>query len=302
MINRNLIFSVLMSVLAALSFDISAQNTDTYFPYPTPPDSLKTLNQRCDYLVTHFWDHCDLKKAFSSRPKMRQALADYLSFMPYATADVVYESIGKFMKKIEKQPEDQLFVVDEVEAQLTGDSCQYYSEQAYLPFARSLVANKRVDKTSKLRYQHQVQLLGTTQPGMIAPELAYTDRFGNPGSLASDSSQVIILYFSDPDCSDCRMARVQLDANIQASRLIDRGVVKVICITPDDYSEEWAQAVAKYPEKWTVTASPDADMIYHIKTYPSFYILDSQHKIHAKNYGIDEILEVLARLDERTQK
>ncbi len=286
-------------VILTLILPCKIQAQETYFPYPSPPDSLTSLYSRCDYLVDHFWDHCDLKKAFSSKSKMRQALADYLSFMPYANVESVYASIAKFTGALEKQPADLLFIVEEAEAQLLGDSCQYYSEQIYIPFAQAVIDNKRVDKTAKLRYQQQVTQLSSTQPGTIAPDLSYTDREGTSRQLADDKAEMIVVFFSDPDCSDCRMARVQLDANIQATRLIDRKLLKIVCLTPTDYSADWAESVASYPQEWSVGAAPEADLIYHITGYPSFYILDRHHKIHAKNYNIQQILEVVDRLDQK---
>ena len=285
--------------LIALSAPGRAQTRQTYFEYPLVPDSLETLQKRCDYLLDHFWDFCDLKKAFSSKSRMKEAFTDYLSFMPMASADMVYSSIDRLAKKLEKQPDDLLFLVQEAENQVMGDTCQYYSEQVYLQFAKAALANKRVDKTTKLRFQQQVQQLGSTQPGMTAPDLHYTDRAGQPRSLAADSATLLVVYFNDPDCSECRMARVQLDANIQATKLIDMGIMKVICLTPSEYSPEWAESVSVYPEKWTVGAAPEADMVYHILEYPSFYILDNQHKIHAKNYNIDQMLEVISRMEQR---
>lgn len=297
---RTIIFFLMTTVAVAFSVTAASQQNETYFPYPTPPDSMVVLEDRCDYLLTHFWERCDLKKAFSSKNKMRQALADYLSFMPFARAETVHKSIANFTKALEKQPADLLFIVEEAEAQLIGDSAQYYSEEVYLPFAKAVVDNKRIDKTSKLRFEQQVRQLGATQPGVIAPDLAYTDRNGETHNLSENKAQMLVVFFSDPDCSDCRFARVKLDANIQASRLIGNRILQIVCITPTDYTPEWAESVAAYPENWIVGASPDADIVYHITGYPSFYIMDRSHKIHGKNYNIDQLLEVISRLDERT--
>lgn len=280
----------------------SAQLPETYFPYPTPPDSLVVLQDRCNYLLEHFWERCDLTKAFSSKQKMRQAFADYLSFMPFADAETVYASIGQFTKALDKQPDDLLFIADEAEAQLMGDSAQYYSEEVYIPFAQAVVDNKRVDKTVKLRYSQQVNQLKATQPGTVAPDLTYTDREGNTRHLADDKAQMVVVFFSDPDCGDCRIARVQLDANIQATRLIANRVIKIVCLTPCDYSQEWAESVASYPQEWTVGAAPEADIVYHITGYPSFYIMDRGHKIHAKNYTVDQLLQVISRLDQKANE
>lgn len=292
----------ILSFLAALfvvlgaSTHAVAQDNSTYFPYPAVPDSMTTLQSRCDYLVHHFWDFCDLKKGFSSKQKMAQAFADYISFMPHASKDSVLTSLNVFFKKLDKQPDDLLFIVDCAESQLMGDSAQFISEELYLPFAKAVVANKKIDKTTKARYEHQLKILGGTQPGMTIPELDYIDRFGNPAKLSADTAEIVLLYFNDPTCEDCQRAKVRLDANIKAGVMIRRGMLKVVSITVDDFSPEWQELVKDFPIEWRVGATPDADTVYDIARYPSFYFIDENQKIVAKNLTIDQVLQVIDRL------
>ncbi|MCM1111375.1 MAG: DUF5106 domain-containing protein [Clostridium sp.] len=288
---------IIAPILLCCAGSLSAQQTpETYFPYPMIPDSIQSLQGRCDYLVDHFWDFCDLKKAFSSRQKMAQAFADYISFMPHASARHVHNSINVFLKKIEKQPQDLLFIAEEAEAQLLGDSAQFVSTEVFLPFAKAVADNKKLDRTTKMRYERLARILEGTQVGAVAPDLVYTDREGRRQHLANDTAEVVIIFFSDPSCSDCSLARVRLDADIRATQLIDAGVLKVVALTPDDPSEEWREAVARYPATWSVGAAPDAYDIYDIKEIPSFYILDDNRKIAIKNITINQLLQVLSRL------
>ena len=77
-------FSLIFMMVIAL---VTGAKADTYFQYPIVPDSLSTLQDRCDYLSRHFWDFCDLKKAFSSKKKMADEFAVYLSILQNASAD-----------------------------------------------------------------------------------------------------------------------------------------------------------------------------------------------------------------------
>lgn len=275
---------------------VLAAEDETYFPYPIVPDSIQSLQSRCDYLVHHFWDFCDLKKSFSSKQKMSQAFADYISFMPYASKDSVFTSLNQFFKKLDKQPADLLFIVDCAEGQLLGDSAQFVSQELYIPFAEAVLKNKKIDKTTKARYEHQVKIYGGTQPGMKTPPLAYHNRFGQEGNLESDTADVVIIFFNDPDCDDCKLARVRLDAHVKTNILINRGVLKVVSVTVDDFSPEWQEAVKDYPILWQVAAAPEADTVYDIERFPSFYILDGEQKIVAKNFNVDQIIQVIDRL------
>lgn len=287
---------LLLIISAMISPDVMAQQSETYFPYPTVPDSMKTLQSRCDYLVHHFWDYCDMKKGFSSRKKMEQSFADYIAFMPYATRDSIEASIKAVMKRIEKQPSDILFILDCAEGQLTGDSCQFQSEELYAMFLKAGLANKRIDKANKARLTHKLKLLENSMVGHHFPDLEYITRFGANASMANDTADIVLVMFSDPTCDDCRTARIRLDADIKTGILIKRRILRIVCLTPDEFSEEWQEAVKDYPDFWSVGACPEADMTVEIPTYPTFYFLDQDHNIIAKDLTVDQVLEALSRL------
>lgn len=288
-------FIIIVTFLLGLC--ASAQDKP-YFQLPIIPDSLSTLQQRTDYMVQHYWDFCDLKKAFSARDKMAESFHTYLTFMPYASADVVYASVDKFMAKIAKQPADVLFIGEQAESMLYSDTAEFQSDELYLRFAQAIADNKKVDKNAKLRYQHQAKILSRSQIGMIAPEFDYTDIMGVTQHFVPDTTCVAtILYFNDPDCSDCNMAKLRLDADIKTNRLIESGRVKVVSITPGGVTDEWQLKASSYPASWRIGASEDVDDIYDIRHTPSFYIIDNNGKIVLKNGDIDIVLRVMSLLN-----
>lgn len=288
---------IIILVTFLLGLCASAQEKP-YFQLPLIPDSLTTLQQRTDFMVQHYWDFCDLKKAFSSRDKMAESFHTYLSFMPYASADVAYASIGKFMDKISRQPDDVLFIGEQAEAILYSDTAEMQSDELYLLFAKAIADNKKVDKNSKLRYQHQAKILSRSQTGMIAPEFDYSDIMGATQHFAPDTTCVAtILYFNDPDCSECNMAKLRLDADIKTNRLIDSGRVKIVSITPGGVTDQWQLKASSYPASWRIGASDEIDEIYDIRQTPSFYIIDNHGKIVLKNGDIDIVLRVMSMLN-----
>ncbi len=288
-------FIIIVTFLLGLC---AAAQDKPYFQLPIIPDSLSTLQQRTDYMVQHYWDFCDLKKAFSARDKMAESFHTYLTFMPYASADVVYASVDKFMAKIAKQPADVLFIGEQAESMLYSDTAEFQSDELYLRFAQAIADNKKVDKNAKLRYQHQAKILSQSQIGMIAPEFDFPDIMGVTQHFVPDTTCVAtILYFNDPDCSDCNMAKLRLDADIKTNRLIESGRVKVVSITPGGVTDEWQLKASSYPASWRIGASEDVDDIYDIRHTPSFYIIDNNGKIVLKNGDIDIVLRVMSLLN-----
>lgn len=284
-------------LLMGISFGAKA---DTYFPYPLIPDSINILEKRCDYLARHFWDFCDMKKAFSAKAKMAQEFNVYISVLTKATPDSAIASVLRFNKALEKQPADQLFMAECAEKLLYGDSAEMWIDELYLPFAHAIASNKRIDKASKARFVHQEKLLKNSLARFPAPSLPYTTREGMTGNLDNDSAQVLVVFFNDPDCSDCNLARIRLDADISMTELINEGKAKVVSISLSEPTPEWKEAVASYPSTWTVAANPDADMTIDLRMgTPEFYIIDQNHNIRFKHLNIDQLLDVTRQLKKR---
>ncbi|MBD5244733.1 MAG: DUF5106 domain-containing protein [Bacteroides sp.] len=289
--------ALILFIVSCAGLTASAQQTATYFPYPIVPDSISTLQARTDYLLEHFWDFCDFKKAFSSRQKMAGAFKDYLSFMPHASARQAHRSVAKLLKSLDKQPDDLLFLARKAEEYIHSDTSDIYSDELYLPFAVAVSSNKRIEKAIRDRYTLQARILSGSQTGMPAPSFAYTDRSGVNAIFSPDSTaEVTILFFNDPDCMDCTIARSRLNADIRASNFIKEGVMRVVAITPGEADENWKQMAESYPESWIVGASSEVDEIYDIPTTPTFYVIDDEHKIALKRIDINTLLNLISRL------
>lgn len=288
---------IILSILAA-SLTATAQEKN-FFQLPIIPDSLQLLQDRTDFMVEHYWDFCDLKKAFSSRDKMAEAFDTYLSFMPYASADVVYTSVDNFMNKISKNGKNVLFIGELAEQKLYSDSAAFQSDELFLRFANAVVNNKKVDKTAKLRYQHLVNILSNSQPGMIAPSFEYTDIFNVEGKFAVDTTKVCtILFFNDPECTDCNLARIRLDADVMTRRLVADKRVDIVSIYASEPNQEWIELAMNYPKEWLTVASEEVNELYDMRHTPTFYILNPNGAIVLRTYSVDDIITIMTRLNQ----
>lgn len=292
---------LILGLLLFLGVSVGAKaDTDTYFPYPLIPDSINIFQKRCDYLARHFWDFCDLKKAFSARSKMAKEFNVYISVLKNATPDSAIASVKRLNKQLEKQPADQLFIAGCAENLLYGDTAEVWIDELYLPFAEAVASNKKIDKASKARYAHQAEILKKSLQRGPAPSIPYTTRDGQTGNLDNDSAKVLVVFFNDPSCDDCNLARIRLDADISMTELIKEGKAKVLSISLCEPDEEWRQAAASYPSTWIVGANPDADMLIDLRPGPpDFYIIDHNHNIRFKHLTIDQVLDVARQLKKR---
>ncbi len=275
-----------------------------FFQLPIIPDSLVMHQDKVDFMLRHYWDFCDLNKAFSSRDKMAQAFDTYLSFMPHATASVVYEEVPRFMKRIEKKPENVAFIGELVESKLYSDSAEFQSDELFLLFANEIIANKKLDKNRKLRYQHLAKVLSASQPGEHAPAFDIVDLDGRKSIFAADSAkQGTILFFNDPECDDCRMARLRLDTDIRTRRIIEGGQIDLVSVYPGDpANEEWRRMAASNPQEWITVASPNADELYDLRHSPAFYLLNPSGNILLKTDNVDLIISIMIQLAARLEQ
>lgn len=283
---KKLFFSIFLTVAAT----IPLSGAETYFPYPTPPEALTTLSERTNYLVEHFWERCNLKSAFSSRAKLAGAFRDYVSFMPYASADTVHASIAQLIEKVKGDKNNLLTLGEIAESTLYGDSAEVLSDELYIPFAAAVAANKKIPAAARARFEHQARVLANSQVGAIAPALSFVSADGSKSDLSKVESPYILLFFNDPDCDDCALVKARLAADFSTRQLIDKGILKIVSIYPDAPSEEWKESAARYPETWVAGASEEADDTFDMRNAPVMYFLDKDRKILAKNMVIDNVI------------
>lgn len=290
---------ILASIIAAICLcKCPESDAATPFPYPTVPDTISTLTGRADYFVTHFWDKADMKRIFSNRQNVKAAFGDYIAMMPHAERDVASQSINALLQQLSKQPKDLSFIAETAQGMLYSDTARFWSDELMLPFATAAAKNKKVDEGTRLRMQRIASILENNRPGHYAPnpKMTLTDGTVTDVYTPDDNISYQVLFFNDPDCSECNMARMKLDADYLTSRLINAGIVKIISIYPGEIDDDFERIAARFPEKWTIGANPDADLIYDLRTQPCFYLLTGQGYIVDKNIPVENILNIFSRL------
>lgn len=291
----------LMIVIAALAAALHMRAADgDLFPYPVPPEDMVRLDERCDFLVTHFWDRCDFKSAMSKSEKLNNTFGDWIGFMPYASADTVHAAIARLLDRVKKSAPQTLNLARMAEQWVYCDTSEIYSEEIFYPFAKAVADNRKIAGADRARFENHVQIIDNTRQGGVMTHLKYVTPEGLPGSLDNIRTQAIVVFINDHDCDDCSLARVRLSADINANTLIKAGLLTVLCIEPDEPTAEWLAASASYPADWVVGASEDASQYFSLRTSPQFFLLDARHKVLAKDFPIEGMLRALAAIRANT--
>lgn len=270
------------------------------FPYPVVPDSKVTLDQRCNYLVHHFWDRANIKQTFSTITKLQEAFGDWASFMPYATADTVMMSINRYIASVEKADSKRVpEMVKIAEYWFQGDSAQYASDALFLPFCQAAARSKKLDAASRARYARKAKIMQSSGVGNRVPNIQYTDTAGVRRNLDDVIASRVILFFANPDCMDCSLTKARLAADYNLKSMLDRGLVKIVVLYDPD--SDWQTAAKSCPETWEVGAAADLDEYFDIRSTPCLYYLDARHRVLAGNVDIDSMMLALRVINQQTQ-
>lgn len=266
------------------------------FPYPVPPEGVDNLYDRCDWIITRFWNQCDFKSAFSRQEALNATFGDWVGFMPYAHADTVHVAINRLLERLRKQPNQLLGVARMAENWSYCDTAPIFSEEIYYPFAAAVAANNKISAADRARFEHHMRIIDNTRINQPITHLEWVDRQGQAASISSVRTQMIVVMFNNSDCDECALARVRLSADINMQALIRAGILTMVCLEPTDASDQWRSAAQSLPDNWVVGASADADEWFPLRQSPEIYLLDSRHKVLAKGITVDGLIAAMYQL------
>ncbi len=286
-----LIFTALLCSLAALAAD------GTLFTYPVIPSDMTDFGERTDYYVSHFWDACRFKTAFSSRQKFEETFYDFAPTLSQASANVALSSVDKLIENVSKtDPKNLLTLAQIAEEAFYDGKAGYVSDELYLPFAKAVASAKKLSSAEKARYARHARILDGSQPNKIAPDFAITLADGSKTRFSERKPIHTLLFINDPDCDDCRMARVRMAADYYVNQFIENGDLQIVSIYPGEYDTEWAQSVADYNDNWIVGASTEVEDLYDMRQSPTLYYLDKEGRIISQLNDVNVLLEGFYRI------
>lgn len=294
-INIYSLFLLLAAVMIP-ALNVPAQTEDELivieplFEYPMAPDSVTALNVRSNYLMGHFWDPMDFKsKKAVNQIALNDAFNVYITAMRFADETEAEKSLAALHKRLEKNPVLQLQFTMAAEEILYGPRAEVLNDHVYLQFIDNLMKNKKVSMERKARYKRQGKILHNTLIGSMPPTFDYENPTGGTSTFYPNGV-ITLIEFGDPDCDECRLAKLKLETDVAFNDLLDRGKVNVLFILPDP-NTGWQTEVAGYSPKWHVGASDKVADLYDLRSTPSIYVIDGEGKVLAKNVSVAGAIE-----------
>lgn len=281
---KRLLFSFFVAVLAVLGM-AGQEPASTLFAYPQAPDTCTSLESRCNYLVQHFWDAYDIRRPIAEPQKFETAMRDYVTFFKYANRTIVFASIRDFMFKARSNANNLLKVGEVAERVLYSPDAEYWSDEVYVEFARSLAETSTLKKNVRNYYRQQIERIEHNQPGAPMVDLELVDADGRKTRLSQLAGEGYLLVFTD-DSSDSSIARLRLSTDVGINSMIESGGLTVVQIYVGKPADRWA---ASMPEKWMNTYCENARRDIDLRMLPCCYLIDKDRIILNKNIDIDQI-------------
>lgn len=139
------------------------------------------------------------------------------------------------------------------------------------------------DDMSMLRYRYMYEAMLHNNEGDEAIDFVFYDPADQEHNLRQYIGHSTLIIFNDPECEECAMLRQHIvDTGELGGYNID-STTTVLVIYPDMPTDEWREAVVHYPRHWIVGYAEDVSDMYDLRTLPSTYLLDNNHRILLRN-------------------
>ena len=239
-----LLFSalVLASLPVAAQVQLADQQDGRLFAYPMAPDTCATLESRCNYIISHFWDDYDISKPITDEAAFESTFRDFVDFFRYAHRNVVLGTVRDLVNKAQSNTSNLQKLGEVAERTLYGTEAEYWSDEVYvkeLPEAKSY-----------------------------------------------------ILLFID-DSTDSMIGRLRLSTDVALNALLESGGVKLLCLSANKYSADWAATASGYGENWIVGCSENLKNNLDLRMLPCCYILDAERIIVDKALSVERLMSAV---------
>ena len=271
---------VFLLVVFALSAVVNSLGSEV-FPLPSVPDSLVTTESRANYLALHYWDNIDFNDStiIGNIDISEQGFSNFISIMPYVTQKEI--AFSEFVSKISLKPDVQDYFMAVAKKYLAESQSPVFNDELYIMMLQSLLSSDMLDSARRAKYSMILDTEMKNRVGEVATDFEFMLRDGGRGRLSEINAKYILVFFSDPDCNRCNLVKAQIDASAVVRIKLLLGDLALLSVCVEGDTDSWKRI--KTPDEW-IDACDEKCAIYDQELYdipglPSFYLLDSSHRV-----------------------
>ena len=295
MLKRILLLITTLAITSAVSQAqdaLAEQQPGTLFAYPLAPDTCSTLESRCNYIISHFWDQYDISRPISDDAAFERTFRDFVDFFRYAHRNIVLGAVRDLVNKAQSNATNLQKLGEVAERALYGTEAEYWSDEVYVAVAKPLAGSKQLPRAVRDHYATQLARINAVQVGSPL-DLEYVGLDGLKYRLSElpEGKSCILLFLDDSTYS--MIGRLRLSTDVALNALLGTGDVVLVCLCVNKYSADWATAAAGYADNWIVGCSDALIGDLDLRVLPCCYVLDEEHKIVNKSLSVEGLMSAV---------
>ncbi len=267
---------------------LAEQQPGTLFAYPLAPDTCSTLEERCNFIITHFWDGFDISKPITDDAAFERTFRDFVDFFRYSHRNVVMSTVRDFINKAQSNASNLQKVGRVAESALYGTEAEYWSDEVYVAFAKALAGSKQLPREVRDHYASQLARINSVQVGAML-DFEFIGLDGLKQHLSDLNAKTFILLFLD-DSTDSMIGRLRLSTDVALNALLNEGEATLVCLCANKYTADWASAAAGYADNWIIGCGENLAKDLDLRAFPVCYMLDDQRTILNKTLSVEALM------------
>lgn len=284
--------------------NVEKQNTtkSEIFKLQEIPSILSTPEHKADYLLEHYWDNFNFNDtSILNKPKIsEQQFVNFINILLQLQSEKADKGVVILMKKAETNEKMYKYFFEQSEKYLYDPNSPMRNEGIYESFLKVALSSNAIDDTHKIRPRKQFDLAQKNKPEQKATDFKFTLRNGSSSRLYSVQTGFILLYFHNPECTDCKIVKEEIVNSLAIQNLLDQNKLKILSIYPDENLITWQKHYDELPSNW-INAYDKGSIIknkelYDLKAIPTIYLLDKQKKVLLKDARFEEIEQYILKL------
>ena len=307
---KNRLFSILLA-LALCVESLSAQALygggaqgerpqTADFPRVTAPAMIRDDRMAVEYEAVHFWDHFPFANyAKVTDGQLQQTFVEFLTGVYKCQPTSAAVAMTNLMVGAATNLDCYWFFLELAEEGLYEPNSPLRNDTLFESVLRHAVGERSpLDEASKMRYRSLLRIVSRNQEGSRASDFVYTLANGTQRTLYKTPADLLLIYFYNPGCPECRSVKEALVESGYAEALHNMGLLTVLALHPDEELEEWRARLGENPSWWISaydkgTKILDGD-IYDLKAIPTLYLLDGAKTVMLKDAPVEEVVSALA--------
>ena len=285
----------------------SAVKDSVHTIHYTRPEILQMMTEPADraaYYVKHYWDsYLTGDTAWVNSEDTEQLYVDFIDALKYAAPEASLGALHAMMVRMEADSTAYRRFCLLGEKYLYEPNSPMRNEDYYIAVLKQMVGSGQLTELEKARSADRLKQARKNRPGMKAADFAYVTPKGKGGRMSGLKAEYTLLFFYDPDCSNCQEYEKLLAEMPAFVEMVKQGTLCVLAVYPDENEEEWLVGASHMPQGWIVGWNKVGDIrnrqLYDIRATPSLYLLDHRKRVILKDASMDQLVGYLATRDEK---